>query len=74
MSFVALMMLYMLDNIASHINIEWVVTALGYLSFTSKYYAITYGLFNVSTVVFYLSAAVIFNYLTIRVFERRRWS
>ena len=39
-----------------------------------RYYAITCGLFNVSTIVFYISVAVIFNYFTIRVFERRRWS
>jgi hypothetical protein len=28
----------------------------------------------VSTVLFYVSVAAIFNYLTVRVFERRRWS
>ena len=74
MSFVVLMLLFMLDTIANLVNIEWIATLLGYLSFSRKYYAITYGLFNVSTVVFYISVAVIFNYLTIRVFERRRWS
>ena len=74
LSFVVLMLLYMLDNIASLVNIAWISNVLGYLSFARKYYAITYGLFNVSAVVFYISVAVVFNYLTIRVFERRRWS
>lgn len=74
LSFVVLMLLYMLDNIASLVNIAWISAVLGYLSFARKYYAITYGLFNVSSVVFYISVAIVFNYLTIRVFERRRWS
>lgn len=74
LSFVALMALYMIDVINSYISIELVSTVLEKLSFYRRYYAITCGLFNVSTVVFYVSVAVIFNYFTIRVFERRRWS
>ena len=71
---VALLGLQMIDNVVGYINITWLANLLKALSFWSKYYAVTCGLFNVSAVVFYLSAAFIFNYLTIRVFERRRWS
>lgn len=74
LSFIALMALYMIDVINNYISINVVNTVLEKLSFYRKYYAITCGLFNVSTIVFYISVAVIFNYLTIRVFERRRWS
>lgn len=74
MSFICLMALYMVDAIGEYIPFDWVKTACGWISFYRKYYAITCGLFNVSTVVFYISFAAIFNYLTIRVFERRRWS
>lgn len=74
LSFIALMVLYMIDVINNYISISAVNTVLEKLSFYRKYYAITCGLFNVSTIVFYVSVAVIFNYLTIRVFERRRWS
>lgn len=74
MSFVALMALYMIDVINSYISVDLVSTVLDKLSFYRRYYAITCGLFNVSTVIFYISVAVVFNYLTIRVFERRRWS
>ncbi|MBR3269212.1 MAG: ABC transporter permease [Oscillospiraceae bacterium] len=55
-------------------KMEWITNFLSSISFYRKYYAITCGLFNVSTVVFYISVAVLFNYFTIRVFERRRWS
>ena len=71
---VVLMALYLIDVVAGNVTIEWIANAMNYLSFYRKYYAITCGLFNVSTVVFYISVALIFNYLTIRVFERRRWS
>lgn len=74
LSFIALMALYMIDVINNYISVKVVNTVLEQLSFYRKYYAITCGLFNVSTIVFYISVAVIFNYLTIRVFERRRWS
>lgn len=74
LSFVALMALYLIDTINSFINAEFITNILDKLSFYRKYYAITCGLFNVSTIIFYVSVAVIFNYFTIRVFERRRWS
>ncbi|MBQ5339080.1 MAG: ABC transporter permease subunit [Oscillospiraceae bacterium] len=74
LSFIALMTLYMIDVINNYISVKPINTVLEKLSFYRKYYAITCGLFNVSTIVFYISVAVIFNYLTIRVFERRRWS
>ena len=74
LSFVALMALYMLDLLGDLIPVAFVQNLMKSLSFYTKYYSVTVGLFNVSTVVFYLSVAFIFNYLTIRVFERRRWS
>ena len=74
LSFVALMGLYLIDVINQYVSIEWLSKILGFISFYRKYFAITCGLFNVSTIVFYLSVAVLFNYFTIRVFERRRWS
>ena len=74
MSFVALMALYMIDMISNYVSIEWLNKILNQLSFYTRYYSITIGLFNVSTLVFYISVAFVFNYLTIRVFERRRWS
>ena len=74
LSFVALMALYLIDVIAGYVTIDWLANGLRTLSFYTRYYSITCGLFNVSTIVFYLSVAVVFNFFTIRVFERRRWS
>ncbi len=72
--FVCLMLLYMIDVIASSINISWLQSLLYDLSFYSRYYEFTCGIFNLSSVLFYLSTAVLFNFFTVRVFEKRRWS
>lgn len=73
-SFVALMLLYMIDVIANYVKFDTIKELLTALSFYTRYYEFTCGLFNLSSVLFYLSVAVIFNFLTVRVFERRRWA
>lgn len=72
--FLLLMVLQMFDVIASFIKIDFIANLFTSLSFYNKYNEFTYGIFNLSSVLFYISAAVIFNFLTIRIFEKRRWS
>ncbi len=73
-SFVCLMMLYMIDVIASTVSVAWLQEFLYDMSFYSRYYEFTCGIFNLSSVLFYVSTAVLFNFFTVRVFEKRRWS
>jgi len=70
----SLLVVYMLDLIASFIDIKFISDILNSLSFYNKYYEFTCGIFNLSSVLFYISVAVVFNFLTVRVFEKRRWS
>lgn len=72
-SFLALMLLYMLDSIAGNIKIEVISKLFVSLSFYRRYLEFTMGIFNLSSVVFYLSAAFLFNFFTVRVLEKRRW-
>lgn len=69
-----LMVLQLIDLIAGYIKIDFIANILNSLSFYNKYTEFTCGIFNLSSVIFYISTAVIFNFLTIRVFEKRRWS
>lgn len=69
-----LMILYLLDLIAINVKSDFIANALNSLSFYQKYNEFTCGIFNLSSVLFYVSTAVIFNFLTIRIFEKRRWS
>lgn len=72
---IALLVLYMLDVVAQFTeNLPIVPTVLNALSFYTKYYDFTAGLFDPASVLFFISTAVIFNFFTVRVFEKRRWS
>lgn len=73
-SFVALVVLYLFNAVASLIPIQWIAKIISELSFSSRYYEFTTGLFDFSNVLFYLSAMAAFLFLTIRVLEKRRWS
>lgn len=73
-SFMALMVLYLFDMIAQYIDNEFIANLITDLSFYSKYMEFTSGIFNLSSVLFFISTAVIFNFLNIRVYEKRRWS
>ena len=79
-SFLALMILYFFDNIVGLIpdNGNAVITTvkdwLSHLSFFTRYTEFNMGLFNLSSIVFYLSAVFLFNFFTVRILEKRRWS
>ena len=44
------------------------------ISFYSRYIEFTRGVFSLPSVVFFISAAFLFNFFTVKVLEKRRWS
>lgn len=72
-SMLALFVLYLFDSLASNISNEIIQKAMLSLSFYSRYIEFTQGVFNLSSVVFFVSAAFIFNFFTVRVLDKRRW-
>ena len=48
-------------------------SVLSWFSIYSRYSAFTYGIFDWVAVLYYLSISFVFCYLTIRVYEQRRW-
>ena len=70
----SLLFLCLVDILTNYISIDFITDFLNSISFYNKYYELTCGIFNLSSVLFYISTAVIFNFLTVRVFEKRRWS
>ncbi|MBP3761638.1 MAG: ABC transporter permease subunit [Ruminococcus sp.] len=72
-SMLVLFMLYLLDTLAANISNETLKNAVLSLSFYSKYIEFTRGVFNLSSMVFFLSTAFIFNFFTVRVLDKRRW-
>lgn len=72
-SMLALFILYLFDSLASNISNEVIQKVMLSLSFYSRYIEFTQGVFNLSSVVFFISAAFIFNFFTVRVLDKRRW-
>ena len=72
-SMLALFVLYLFDSLAARVSNEHIQKLMTSLSFYSRYIEFTQGVFNLSSVLFFLSTAFIFNFLTVRVLDKRRW-
>ncbi len=63
-----------LDTLSGSISVGFIQTILSSISFTTPYQNFAVGIIKLSDVVFFLSVPVLFNFLTVRVLERRRWN
>jgi len=59
--------------LAQSIDNELVRVALKWLSVNSRYTAFTNGVFDITAVVYYISLIIVFIFLTVRIYEKRRW-
>ena len=73
-SFAVMFFLAMFDSFASMIQISWIAKILTSLSLASRYTDFTMGYLNLANVLFFVSLAGVFIFLTVRVFEKKRWS
>lgn len=73
LSMVSILALYILQVVASYVSVEWISTALKSIAFSSRYYTFTNGILDLSNVLFFVSAVVVFLFLTVRVLEKKRW-
>lgn len=79
LSFISLIAVSFLSVITSLIpadaeHLEWLKVALSKVAFSDRYYSFTYGIFDFSNVIFFMSVMAAFLFLTVRVLEKRRWS
>lgn len=72
-SMLALFVLYLFDSFANNISSEIIKKLMASVSFYSRYIEFTQGVFNLSSIVFFLSTAFLFNFFTVRVLDKRRW-
>ncbi len=63
-----------LGILANYVKFTPLRVALKWLSIFDRFYVFTYGYFDVVALIYYISISVVFIFLTIRVFEKRRWS
>lgn len=74
LSFVLIMFFYMLDMLAGSVSNEFLSGLMNSLAFYSRYTEFSSGIFNIGSIVFFLSVIFVFNFLTVRVLEKRRWA
>ena len=62
-----------LGLIGSYVNFTPLRVVISWLSIFTRFYPFTYGEFSFDAIVYYSSIAFVFLFLTVRVFEKRRW-
>lgn len=62
------------DYLAETLNNTVVTKVVNAISVTQRYNEFNQGLFNISSLIYFLSLAVIFIFITVRVIDKRRWS
>lgn len=74
-SFVVMLILYVYDDMfLGRISNDKVLDVLSALSFRSRYVEFTTGIFSAGSILFFISTAFLFNFFTIKVLEKKRWS
>ena len=70
----AIVFLLFVGSLNSYINSEAVRNFLAGLSITSRYAYFANGIFSYDSLIYFISLSAVFLFLTVRVFEKRRWS
>lgn len=73
-SFAVSLALLIIDSLTSLISNPWLLSIVSGISFFNRYSVFTSGIFDFSSLFFFLSVCAIFIFLTVRVLEKRRWS
>lgn len=59
---------------SSSITNDIIRVVVKWFSILDRYVNFRYGIFDISSIVYYISISAIFIFLTVRVYEKRRWS
>ncbi|MBP1561373.1 MAG: ABC transporter permease subunit [Oscillospiraceae bacterium] len=73
-SFIINIAFYMIDMLAGTVKLDWLKDVMSSLGFYTRYYEFSTGIFNTASLFFFVSIIFIFNFLTVRVLEKRRWA
>lgn len=67
-------LIYLMSSLISSIPFDWLASILQSINFINYYQNFTYGILNLSDIVFFLSIIGLFLFLTVRGLEKKRWS
>ena len=71
--FAAGLLMLLIDALAGIFQSPALARFVMAISFYDRYFSFSMGIFDVSAIFFFISVCAIFVFLTIRVFEKRRW-
>ncbi len=74
LSLVVSLVLNMMDSFASMSGVQWIIDGVSYVSFMGRYNAFYMGILDFSNVIFFVSIAFFFVFLTVRMLDKRRWA
>lgn len=64
------LLIYMLSNLSSNITVDWIATIVKKIDFLTYYTNFTYGMLNLTDIIFFLSVTGLFLFFTARVLEK----
>ncbi|MBQ2719389.1 MAG: ABC transporter permease [Clostridia bacterium] len=68
-----LLVLVLVSFLNSVISVYWIRFVLSSISVFARFQNFTQGVFDIAALFYYLSVSAVFLFLTVRVFEKRRW-
>ncbi len=70
----ALVALVGIGLFANFIDVYAIRMALGWISILGRFSNLSAGVFDIASIIYFISLAFVFVFLTVRVYERRRWN
>jgi ABC-2 type transport system permease protein len=69
-----LLVLYFISLFSSLVDTYWIRVVLDWLSIFARYSYFTYGIFDIGALIYYISITGVLVFLTVRVFESRKYN
>ena len=69
----AIVVMILVGIFNDYIGAEWLRTVLDWISVLSRFDYFAYGFFDISALLYYCSISGVFLFLTVRIYEKRRW-
>ncbi len=69
-----LLFILMMNFLNSYIDLYIIRFVIDWISIYARYQSFTVGIFDYNALIYYCSVCFVFLYLTVRIYERRRWN
>lgn len=73
-SIATFVVMFLLSIVPMFVDNSLARTVIKWFSVFDRFYVFTNGVFDLTAIVYYISLTIVFLFLTIRVYEKRRWA